>query len=150
MSPKERTNKNRKEQILEAAAEALYLAVLDRAFGQIHHTFQTVDASPEQLKEAMGEAFVELLTHHRNEILLVMTSFAIPEPVIRDDVRNKFDKIYELIKSRFEQAGVPDAAMQANAFVGQGLTITLAETLKLQKLLPWNGEEDDYLPSARS
>lgn len=117
--------------------EELYLAVLDQAFQQINRTFATVEASSELLVETMGEAFIQLFADHRNEILLVMTSFAIPEPAIRDYAKHKFEAIYELVKSRFELAGFPDAGYQASAFVGQGLTITLAEMLNLPKLFPW-------------
>lgn len=117
--------------------EELYLAVLEEAFQQISQTFSTVEAPPEMLVETMGKAFLQLLAEHRYEILLVMTSFAIPEPAIRHYAQEKFEIIYERVKSRFAQAGFPDASHQASAFVGQGLTITLAEILHLPKILPW-------------
>ncbi|KIL35021.1 TetR family transcriptional regulator [Cohnella kolymensis] len=172
MTPKDdAASINRKQQILEAAAELfaesgyyktttadvaravgvtqpyvfhffkskeqLYLAVLQQASERILHAFSTVEAPPEQLPEAMGKAFSELLEVHRNEILLVMMSFATPEPAIREYTRREFDLVYERVKQRFEDAGIPDAGKMASNFIGQGLVIALAETVNLQKLLPW-------------
>lgn len=174
MSAANDTTKDRKQQILEAAAslfaengyyktttahianavgvtqpyvfhffkskEELYLAVLEHAYEQIHYTFSSVEAPPELLVETMGKAFIQLLHEHRDEILLVMTSFTVPEPAIRNYAKVKFEIIYERVKERFEQAGFEDADVQASAFVGQGLSITLAEILELPKLLPWCDE----------
>lgn len=125
--------------------EVLYLAVLEQAFQQIYQTFSSVEAPSELLVETMGKAFIRLLHEHRNEILLVMTSFTVPEPAIRDYARQKFDDIYERVKSRFEQAGFQDAGVKASAFVAKGLSITLSEILQLPKLLPWHEEEADEI-----
>lgn len=122
--------------------EKLYLAVLDKAFKQIISTFSTVENSPDKLKISMGEAFEHLLSIQRTEILLLMMAFSIPEPAIRDCTRRQFDTAYEQVKNRFEQADFPDADEQARAFIGQGLTIALAETLNLPKLLPWYEHDD--------
>lgn len=175
MSPKEEESKNRKNQILEAAAalfaefgyyktttadvaravgvtqpyvfhffkskEALYLAVLEQASQLILHAFSTVEAPPEELAEAMGCAFEELLTDHRNEVLLVMMSFATPEKAVKEYAQREFGIVYERVKGRFEEAGIPDPGSMATVFIGQGLTIALAESLNLPQLLPWH--EDD-------
>lgn len=174
MSPQQEESKNRKDQILEAAAglfaesgyyktttadvaravgvtqpyvfhffkskEQLYLAVLEQASARILHAFSTAEAPPDQLPEAMGRAFAELLATHRNEILLVMMSFATPEKAVREHCQKEFEAVYERVKSRFEQAGIPDADSRAREFIGQGLIISLAETLNLPKLLPWHGK----------
>lgn len=178
MATQDDSSKNRKQQLLEAAAslfaekgyyktttadiakvigvtqpyifhffkskEELYLAVLDHAFQQIYHAFSSVEAPATQLVETMGRAFVELLANHRNEILLVMTSFTVPEPAIRDYAKEKFDAIFERVKNRFEEAEIPDASHQASIFIGQGLTITLSESLNLPKLVPWCTDETEH------
>ncbi|MFB9325126.1 TetR/AcrR family transcriptional regulator [Paenibacillus aurantiacus] len=118
--------------------EELYLAVLDQASRRILDAFTTAEAPPEQLTEAMGEAFTRLLVSHRNEILLVLTSFAAPEPTIREYTREGFDAVYERIKARFEEAGLPEPSRKASEFLGQGMVIALAETLQLPKLLIWH------------
>lgn len=117
--------------------EELYLAVLDQASAQISQAFRSVEAPMNQLWEAMGSAFKQLIEHNRNEILLVMTAFTIPEPAVRAYTRHNFDQVFEQVKARFAQAGYPDAEEKASIFIGQGLTIALAETLDLRKLTPW-------------
>ncbi len=121
--------------------EQLYLAVLEQATMRIMHAFSAAEAPPEQLQEAMGRAFAELLVSHRNEILLVMSAFATPEPSVREYTRNGFDRVYERVKSRFEEAGFENPGFKASQFVAQGMLCALAETLGLPKLLPWHGEE---------
>jgi AcrR family transcriptional regulator len=122
--------------------EQLYLAVLRQASDRILHAFATVEAPPEQLPEAMGRAFSELLAEHRNEILLVMMSFATPEPAIREYTQKEFDTVYERVRQRFEAAGIPNAGKMASNFIGHGLVIALAETVNLPKLLPWHEQGD--------
>jgi len=117
--------------------EELYLAVLEQAAKQIYHAFESVEARPEHLKEALGQAFAKLLETHRNEILLVMMSYAIPEPAVREFTRQCFDVVYDRLKTRFEQAGFPNPGFEASAFIGTGLVISLSETVGLTKLLPW-------------
>ncbi|MBM7568578.1 TetR/AcrR family transcriptional regulator [Paenibacillus sacheonensis] len=117
--------------------ESLYLAVLERAHLRILDAFTTVNAPPEQLAERMGKAFVELLLSHRDEILLVMMSYTTPEPAVRARTRQEFDIIYERVKLRFEQAGLPDAADKASVFIGHGLLIAMSETLDLPHLCRW-------------
>jgi AcrR family transcriptional regulator len=118
--------------------EQLYLAVLQQASQRILHTFSTTEAPPEQLPWAMGSAFANLLRSHRNEILLVMMAFTTPEESIREHCRREFDTVYERVKSRFEAAGIKNAGIEASDFIGRGLTIALAETLNLPKLISWN------------
>ena len=116
--------------------EELYLAVLEQASKEIYHAFESVEAPPETLKEAMGQVFAKLLEDNRNAILLVMMSYAIPEPAIREFTRKCFDMVYDLLKDRFEHAGFPNPGNEASAFIGTGLVISLSESVGLNKLLP--------------
>ncbi|BBH22924.1 hypothetical protein Back11_42690 [Paenibacillus baekrokdamisoli] len=125
--------------------ESLYLSVLERASNRIHNAFGTVQAPPEQLMETIGRAFAELLIEHRNEMLLVMMAYATPEPAVREYTRNEFDKVYERVKSRFEQAGLPNAGDLASTFIGHGLAIAMSEVLSLPKLCPWRDNHDHVL-----
>lgn len=118
--------------------EALYLAVLKQASERILHAFTAVDAPPEKLPEAMGRAFNALLKDYRSEILLVMMAYATPEPAVRDYTRAEFDVVFERVKSRFEEAGIPDAGAQASIFIAQGLIVSMSEVLDLPKLCRWN------------
>jgi AcrR family transcriptional regulator len=118
--------------------EDLYLAVLDQAFVKLRHAFASVEAAPSELMEKMGRAFNELLETHRDEILLLMQCFTTPEPAVLDFAREKFSLIYETVKERYLQAGVPNAAQQASIFISCGMVITLSEVLGLPQLSPWN------------
>jgi AcrR family transcriptional regulator len=117
--------------------EALYLAVLEQASERIQRAFSAVEAPPEKLPEAMGRAFTELLVDYRSEILLVMMAYATPEPAIRDYTRAEFNVVFERVKNRFEEAGIPDADAQASVFIAQGLILSMSEVLELPKLCRW-------------
>jgi AcrR family transcriptional regulator len=117
--------------------EQLYLSVLDQAIQRIFNAFMNVEAPPNMLKEAMSQAFNALLDSHRNEVLVTMMAYTIPEPAIREVVRKGFDQVYEQLKMKFWQAGYSDAGREAKVFIGEGLLIALSETIQLEKLLPW-------------
>lgn len=121
--------------------EALFLAVLDRGFDRLVRAFSAVESPQEELVHRMGHAFKELLVTHRNEILLVMQAYSIPEPAIREEVKGKFAAIHDRVSHRFAEAGIPDAASQAGNFIGTGMLIALSEVLEMPKLLPWCDED---------
>lgn len=114
--------------------EELFKAVIDRAFSRIYDTFSEVNAPAEQLIEAMGHAFEQIMETHRDEILMVMQAHAIPDEGIREHVRKLFTTIFESLTIKFENAGIPNAKSTAANFIGTGLLITLAEVLDLPQL----------------
>lgn len=83
----------------------------------------------------MGCAFTEIIETHRDEILLVMQAYTIPEEGIRDHVRNLYITTSESLTLKFERAGLPNPAKAATDFIGTGLLITLAEILDLPQLI---------------
>jgi AcrR family transcriptional regulator len=117
-----------------ASKEALYQAVIDRAFSRIYEVFQAIDAPPEKLYEAMGHAFIGIMKSHRDEILMLMQSHTIAEPIIREHVRDKFKLVYDTVLGRFQRAGLPEPKVKASEFIGDGMMLTLAEVLKLPEL----------------
>ncbi len=117
--------------------EQLYLSVLEHAFVRLRDAFSFVESPPEQLMHRMGESFQELLTSHRDEMLLLMQCFTMPEDDVRQFSRDTWSQIYDTIKDRFEQAGAANPATDASMFVSCGMIITLAEVLSLPKLNPW-------------
>jgi AcrR family transcriptional regulator len=114
--------------------EALYQAVIDRAFSRIYEVFQAIDAPPENLYVTMGHAFIGIMKSHRDEILMLMQSYTIAEPTIREHVRVKFKLVYDAVLSRFQSAGLPDPEGKASDFIGDGMMLTLAEILQLPEL----------------
>ncbi|AZN41433.1 TetR/AcrR family transcriptional regulator [Paenibacillus albus] len=127
--------------------ESLYLAVLERAYQRILYAFTSVQAPPEHLQETMGNAFIELLADHRDEILLIMMAYSTPEPAIRDHTRSQFEMIYDRVLNRFTQAGLSEPQQKASSFIGFGLLIAMSETLDLPYLCRWrdkNSEKHDH------
>lgn len=115
--------------------EELFKVVIDRAFSRIYDTFVTVEAPADQLIEAMGRGFSQIIQTHRAEILMVMQSHAISEPGIREHVRNLYRKMYESLTMKMEKAGIPNAKAAAARFIGTGLLITVAEVLEIPELI---------------
>ncbi|WP_281888445.1 TetR/AcrR family transcriptional regulator [Paenibacillus sp. YYML68] len=117
--------------------EQLYLAVLEQASQHLMHAFTSVEAPPDRLHEAMGKAFARLLETNRHEIMLVMMSFATPEPPVREYTRQVFELVYDTVRQRFAAAGIEQPGVRASSFIGSGLVIALSETVGLPRLLPW-------------
>lgn len=117
--------------------EQLYLDVLEHAFIKLRDAFYIVESAPDQLKLRMGHTFMELLDTHRNEMLLLMQCFTMPEADVRQFSREKWSLIFETVKVRFEQANAADPALEASMFISCGMVITLSEVLSLPNLNPW-------------
>ncbi|MFD0697303.1 TetR/AcrR family transcriptional regulator [Paenibacillus sp. GCM10027628] len=115
--------------------EELFNAVIDRSVSRLYETFSQVEAPADQLMDTMGHAFMEIMHVHRDEIMMVMQSYTISEPVIRDHVREKFRIIHKTIVAKFEKAGIPDAEAAASQFFSMGFLITVSEVLNLPDLL---------------
>jgi AcrR family transcriptional regulator len=115
--------------------EELFKVVIDRAFGRIYDTFSEIQAPADQLIEAMGHGFEQLIQTHRNEVLMVMQAPAISEAGIREHVRNLFFTMHQSLTLKFEKAGIPNAKETASHFIGTGLLITVAEVLELPTLM---------------
>jgi AcrR family transcriptional regulator len=118
--------------------EDLYLAVIDRAFSRIYEVFVGIEAPTEQLYGAMSMAFIDVMKSHRDEILLLMQSHTIAEPIIREHVGGKYNLVYEAVLNKFQQAGLMDPDRLASQFIGDGMMLTLAEILNLPKLCQYN------------
>jgi len=114
--------------------ELLYLAVLERAYDRMVRVFNQVEAPPERLCAAMGDAFSELLMTHRNEMLLLMQCSSAPEPNIKEFANKRFAQIHEMAKNRFTEEGIPNASHEATLFIAKGLIISLSAVLELPQL----------------
>ncbi|RKN79078.1 TetR/AcrR family transcriptional regulator [Paenibacillus ginsengarvi] len=116
--------------------EELFIAVLQQSVRRIASVFKEVEAPPEQLMDRMGEAFNQLLLSHRDETMLSMQSFTVPEPAIRQQSRDGFAFIHHVVQDKFEKAWLPQPAASAASFIGLGLATILAEVLELRELMP--------------
>mgnify|MGYP001369108216 CR=1 FL=1 len=115
--------------------EELFKAVLDRAFYRIHDRFMEIEAPAEQLVEAMGHEFFEVINQHRDEVLMVMQAYTIPEPFIRNHVSELYQLIYDSLVRKFDAVGIKHPEMHASQFIGTGLLITLSEVLNMPNLI---------------
>lgn len=115
--------------------EELFNSVIDRAFQRIYERFSEVEAPSDRLFGTMGDAFFQIMQTYKDETIMIMQAPAISEPLIRDHVREKFQLIYELILTKFTNAGLPNAEAAASQFIGTGLLITVSKVLDLPHLL---------------
>lgn len=115
--------------------EELFKAVIDRAFSRIYETFSKVEAPADQLIEAMGRGFNQIIQTHRDEVLMVMQAYTVSEVGIREHIRKLYRTIFESLTLKMERVGVPKAKETAARFIGTGLLITLAEVLNLPELI---------------
>ncbi|MBS4196264.1 TetR/AcrR family transcriptional regulator [Bacillus sp. FJAT-49870] len=115
--------------------EELFIAVIDRASKRIYEAFSEVEAPVEKLMDTMGKAFMDMMKTHKDEIILIMQSHAISEPVIRKHVREKFRIVQELVTEKLKTAGSPNPEAGASQFLSNGFLITVAEVLELPQLL---------------
>jgi AcrR family transcriptional regulator len=125
-----------------ASKEALYQAVMDRAFSRIYQVFGEIAAPADELYDAMGHGFIGVMKSHRDEILMLMQSHTIAEPSIRQHVKGKFKLVYDMVSARFQEAGLPDPGMKASEFIGDGMMLTLAVILELPELCWFNKGKD--------
>ncbi|GKU77254.1 TetR/AcrR family transcriptional regulator [Paenibacillus sp. L3-i20] len=117
-----------------ASKEELFKAVVDRATQRVRETFEGIEAPADQLGVTMGKAFSSIMNVHRDEILLLMQSYTIAEPVIREHVSNNFQLIHKAITTKFNEAHIPNPEAAASKFIGTGMLITLSEVLNLPQL----------------
>lgn len=122
--------------------EELFKAVIDRAFYRIYDMFSEIQAPQDKLIETMGHAFNQIIQTHRDEVLLVMQAHAISDAGIREHMRQLFLTIFQSLTSKFERAGIPNAAETAAHFIGNGLLITVAEVLNLPQLIHKTNETE--------
>jgi AcrR family transcriptional regulator len=83
----------------------LFLACLDRCFGQIIGVFRDAAANPgeEEPLHAMGHAYEARLLPDRHALLFQMQAYAVSDPEIRANVREGYQA---LVRTVAELAGV--------------------------------------------
>jgi AcrR family transcriptional regulator len=117
--------------------EQLFLEVLERGVATIYDAFARVEAKKETVCTELSLVFKDLLQHRRNEILLTMQAHSENDSVILEAARSNHLKIYQLIKSKFQQAGIKQPGKEARTFIAMGLLSALSEQLHLPELSPW-------------
>lgn len=118
-----------------ANKEELYIKVTEGAFMRLYDTFKHAKASKDHLFETMGNAFIQMMKTHYDETLLLMQAYSISEPLIREQVRTKFQAVHRLVLEKFKEANHPQAEVAASHFMAMGLLITVSEVLDLPEML---------------
>jgi AcrR family transcriptional regulator len=87
----------------------LFLARVDRCFGQVIDVFRSAAANPgdEERLHAMGHAYEAQLLPDRHAILFQMQAYAVNDPEIRAYVRESYQG---LVRTVAELAGVEEDA----------------------------------------
>lgn len=114
--------------------EDLYKVVIDRAYNRIYDTFSMIDAPVEKLIETMGHGFTSIIETHRDEVLMVMQAYAIPDTGIREHVRQLYLNMYESLTLKFDRAELPNPGDVASKFIATGLLIAVSEVLELPQI----------------
>jgi AcrR family transcriptional regulator len=117
---------------LYGTKKELFLACVRRGFRRTLETFQqaAVGKGPDEIFEAMGEAYVDLLRSDPNLLLGQLQSYAAcSDPDVRDVVRDGYGELYtyvERVSGKSED--------EVRAFFATGMLINVAAAMDLPNL----------------
>ena len=119
-----------KRELFLAAVERGFEVTAER-FTAAAEAFDPATAEPDtDVLSAMGRAYVELLTEHRDYLMLQLQSYAAcDDPVIRDRVRH----LYARLASDVEQLSGADAE-RLDDFFRHGMSLNVAAALGVEDL----------------
>ena len=108
----------------------LFLAACSASFQRVREDFiAAAAADPDNPQEAMGAAYVELLSD-REALLMMLHAFAASsDPLVRDAIRDEFGAIIRLVERLL---GTEPAAVRA--FIAQGMLLNVSAALDLPQL----------------
>lgn len=111
----------------------LFVAVLERSFQQIHDTLAEAAANARAegrpVKDAMAEAYTNLLQDPEVLLTQLQGQAAASEPVVRDALRRGFRMIYEMV----EREWVASPA-EIRAFFAAGMLCNLIAAMQIGDL----------------
>lgn len=108
----------------------LFLAAVERDFDRVDAAFRrAVESEPETVLQAMGKAYMALLTH-REELLLQMHSYAAcGDPDVRRVVRERYGELYRYVAQ--VSGATKHEVMQ---FFACGMLLNVAAAMDLPEL----------------
>lgn len=109
--------------------EQLFNAVLDQAASRIKKAFESAAGNPDVIVGRMGQLFTAVMSEHRDEVLMVMQAYTIPEPAIRDHIIEIYSDIQNIILSKLLEAKIPDAHTETARFMAIGQYLVVTEVL---------------------
>jgi AcrR family transcriptional regulator len=117
----------------------LFMAAVQRNFERTETAFRRVaESNPENVLEAMGVAYCEMLSH-REQLLLQMQSYvACSDPEVRKLVRKQFGTLYLYVQ---QASGASDEELRD--FFAVGMLMNVGAAMDLPAVLcnePWAAE----------
>lgn len=108
----------------------LFLAAVERGFDRVQQGFRlAAEGHPEDVLEAMGDAYIGLLAH-REELLLQLQSYAAcSDPAVEEVVRRRFAELF-----RFVETVSGASAEEVRLFFAQGMLLNVAAAMNLHSL----------------
>ena len=104
----------------------LFLACVERCYGQVGQVFAEAADGAEEPLQAMGTAYREKLLPDRHALMFQMQSHATGDPEILTDVRARFDELRRTVATL---AGVPE--QHTWNFFADGMLLNVVAMLEL-------------------
>lgn len=127
----------------------LFVAVLERSFQQIQDTMAdaaaTARAEGRPVRDAMAEAYTNLLRDPEVLLTQLQGQAAASEPVVRDALRHGFRRLYEMVEREW-----PTSPAEVQAFFAHGMLCNVLAAMQIgdlnerwaEVLTTGNAEED--------
>ncbi len=112
--------------------QQLFVAAANRACDRIEEVFRTAraeapaDISPQEALKALGNGYEAFLSERELPLILLQGFSASADPAIGDDVRERFGRIYTLVRE-LTGAGADDIRQ----FISTGMLITVMTAMQV-------------------
>lgn len=121
--------------------KGLFLAVVELGFDHVSQAFRlAAESHPENVFEAMGEAYSRLLLHRADLLLQLHAYAACSDPDIQEVVRGRFAALYRTV----QQLSGADAA-SVRDFFAKGMLLNVAAAMDLPAVIDDEGWVRDCL-----
>jgi AcrR family transcriptional regulator len=112
---------------------ALFVAVLERSFQRIRDTLAdaaaTARAEGQPARDAMAEAYTNLLRDPEVLLTQLQGQAAASEPVVRDELRDGFRMLYEMVEREW-----PASPAEIQAFFAHGMLCNVIAAMQIEDL----------------
>ena len=111
----------------------LFVAVLERSFERVHDTMAEAAANARAqgrpVRDAMAEAYTDLLRDPEVLLTQLQGQAAASEPVVRDQMRDGFRMLYELVEREW-----PASPAEVQAFFAHGMLCNVIAAMQIGDL----------------
>jgi AcrR family transcriptional regulator len=111
----------------------LFVAVLERSFQRIHDTLAAAAANARAdgrpVKDAIAEAYTNLLQDPEVLLTQLQGQAAASEPVVRDELRNGFRMLYEMVEREWDASPA-----EIQAFFAHGMLCNVIAAMQIGDL----------------